>query len=82
MCSPARRNEDFAQTGDLDIRDSGSLKIIGAGRDETIVDAGPLMVEALGYGDRIFDVHRAAFEIHGLTVTGGTQAGASLTPEA
>lgn len=57
--------EDAAATGDLDITDTtGSLTIIGAGADRTIIDAAGL--------DRVFEVFGAAtLDLHDVTISGG-----------
>ena len=57
-------NEEFAQSGDLDVFES--VEILGAGATMTFVDANGL--------DRVFDVHSTNFNdvlIADLTVTGG-----------
>ncbi len=65
-------NEEAGLSGDLDITDNGSLKIVGAGRDDTTIDAAGLYNAELGYGDRIFDVLAGAdVDIEALTLTGG-----------
>ena len=71
----AGAGEDATATGDLDISDD--LTIIGAGRDQTTVDAKQL--------DGVFDVwgkynvSSVHLEIDGLTVTGGlAESGAGL----
>jgi len=65
-------NEDAGLTGDLDITSSGSLKIIGAGRDNTTINASGLVNAEFGYGDRIFDVLAGAdVEIEAVALTGG-----------
>jgi hypothetical protein len=63
-------HEDYAATGDLDIRDD--LTIIGQGPDSTVVDADGL--------DRVFHIPVAGLSVtlQGITITGGgglTQAG-------
>jgi len=60
--SRAGRNENSSATGDLDV--TGSLVILGAGADATILDGGGL--------DRVLDVRAAGnLEIHGVTVRNG-----------
>ena len=56
-------HEDFAATGDLDIRDD--LTIIGQGPDSTTIDANAL--------DRVFHIPVAGLTVtlQGLTITGG-----------
>jgi CSLREA domain-containing protein len=53
--------ESTAQTGDLDI--TGELTILGAGKEDTTVDAAGL--------DRVFEIHSPAVHISGVTITGG-----------
>ncbi len=66
-------NEDAALTGDLDILNNGSLKIVGASAETTIIDASGLFDAGLGYGDHIFDIKgNAVAVIDGLTLTGGS----------
>ncbi len=73
-------NEDAALTGDLDILNSGSVTIVGAGADTTTIDASGLFDAGLGYGDRIFDVQTsAALDLTGLTLTGGSAPTASTS---
>src|SRR5713226_3173053 len=55
------RNEDFAETGDLDIR--GAIVIIGTGAKSTIINGLT--------NDRVFDVHNGSLILQDLTVTGG-----------
>lgn len=58
----AGANEDFALTGDLDIR--GNLTIVGAGKDTTLIDGNGL--------DRVFHVHPdSTFRLVGVTISGG-----------
>ena len=65
-------DEDAALTGDLDILNNGSVKIVGVGAGSTTIDASGLVDAGLGYGDRIFDVKaHAVFELRGLALTGG-----------
>jgi len=60
--SIAGKDEDFAATGDLDIR--GNLSIVGAGSADTIIDAGGL--------DRVFQVFTGVrFDITGVKIMGG-----------
>lgn len=60
-------SEDGAASGDLDILDD--LRIVGAGADQTIIDASAL-------SDRVFDVFANVFlELSGVTVAGGTGLG-------
>jgi len=56
--------ENMAVTGDLDIRDD--LTIIGAGANQTIIDADQL--------DRVFHILQGQVELRNLTVTGGEAA--------
>ena len=49
-------NENAGLTGDLDVVANGSLKISGAGRESTTINASGLYSESLGYGDRILHV--------------------------
>jgi CSLREA domain-containing protein len=73
-------NEDAGLTGDLDINSNGSLKITGAGRDTTTIDASGLYDADLGYGDRIFDVLAgASVEIGDVALTGGNVANSYST---
>ena len=59
--------EDFAFSGDLDIRDS--LTIIGAGAGTTTIDASAL-------GERIFQIFSGVkFDLSGVTLTGGSVTG-------
>jgi predicted outer membrane repeat protein len=62
-------NEAAAATGDLDVTDtSGSLTIVGAGVDVTLIDASAL--------DRVFEVAQdAVLNLENLTVTGGRGTG-------
>lgn len=56
------RDEDSAQTGDLDVTDN--LTIMGAGAGETIIDGAGL--------DRVFDVHPGVtLNLSGVTIVGG-----------
>jgi CSLREA domain-containing protein len=56
------RFEESGATGDLDVR--GSLVLLGAGADRTVIDGGGL--------DRVFDVPLVQpFELFGVTVRGG-----------
>ena len=57
--------EYYARRGDLNVRDTtGSLTIVGAGKDQTTIDANQI--------DRVFDVRSGAtLELVGLTATGG-----------
>ncbi len=55
------RNENMAQTGDLDITDD--LTIIGSGHINTIIDGNGI--------DRVFDVLNSSLNIQDITVTGG-----------
>jgi len=60
--SIAGRDEDFAATGDLDIRDN--LSIVGAGSADTVIDAGGL--------DRVFQVFAdVRLDITGVRIAGG-----------
>ena len=54
---------DLAADGDLDISESGlAVRIVGAGRGQTVIDA-------TGLGDRAFDVWEgASLELEGLTI--------------
>jgi len=67
----AGTGEDFAATGDLDIRDAtGSLTIVGAGADTTIIDAAGL--------DRVFHILAGAtLNLQGVTVRGGRVTGSN-----
>ena len=59
--------EDFAFSGDLDVRDS--LTIIGDGASTTTIDASAL-------GERIFQVFSGVqFDLSGVTLTGGSVTG-------
>ena len=58
--------EDAAATGDLDITDA--LTIIGAGMEDTIIDASAL-------DDRAFEVFATTLSLSGLTITGGRVLG-------
>ena len=65
-------NEDAALTGDLDITNNSSLRIVGAGQDSTTIDASGLYNAGLGYGDRIFHLlPEAVVSIEAVTLTGG-----------
>ncbi|NLF71919.1 MAG: hypothetical protein GX575_23050 [Candidatus Anammoximicrobium sp.] len=57
---------DLAADGDLDISESGlAVKIVGAGRGQTVIDA-------TGLGDRAFDVWEGALlELEGVTILAG-----------
>ncbi len=57
---------DLAADGDLDISESGlGVRIVGAGRGQTVIDA-------TGLGDRAFDVWEgASLELEGLTILAG-----------
>lgn len=58
----AGRGEDFAATGDLDVIDD--LTIIGAGIDQTFIDARDM--------DRVFDIFpKVVLTLRDLTITGG-----------
>ncbi|MCA9903669.1 MAG: CSLREA domain-containing protein, partial [Anaerolineae bacterium] len=71
--------EDYAGTGDLDIR--ASMTIVGAGRDSTVIDGADR--------DRVFDIISGTVTLQGLTVQkgrtvrdqrgGGIQNAADLT---
>ncbi len=61
VLSVAGAGEDAAETGDLDI--DGSLTIIGAGRDNTIIDANGL--------DRVLHILGGTVVIEGVTIAGG-----------
>jgi autotransporter-associated beta strand protein/predicted outer membrane repeat protein len=57
-------NEENSATGDLDIRNNGTLLITGMGKGMTIIDAAQL--------DRVFDIFDGAtVEFRDLTITGG-----------
>lgn len=57
-------NEENAATGDLDIRNNGSLVITGLGKGVTFIDAAGI--------DRVFDIFDGAtVEFRDLTITGG-----------
>ena len=57
--------DDSGLTGDLDILPGGSVTILGAGSDQTVLDANDL-------GDRVLDVLAGAVvNLDGLTITGG-----------
>ncbi|NQV25561.1 MAG: VCBS repeat-containing protein, partial [Rhodopirellula sp.] len=59
------QNEDYAATGDLDLRSTPGITIIGAGALSTIIDAQRL--------DRVFDITSGATaELNGLTIRGGS----------
>ncbi|MFN4257951.1 MAG: beta strand repeat-containing protein [Gemmataceae bacterium] len=66
--------EDAAATGDLDILNNGTITIVGAGANQTIIHAGGnvgLGIPALE--DRVFHVlSGATLNLEGVTVTGGT----------
>ncbi len=57
--------ENFAASGDLDVRDSsGSLTIIGQGSDKTTIDAAGI--------DRVFEVHAGStLVLEGVRIIGG-----------
>lgn len=57
---------DLTAQGDLDVNDIGlAVRIVGAGRGQTVIDA-------TGLGDRVFDVWEAAIlELEGLTILAG-----------
>jgi len=63
------RFEDAGATGDLDVH--GSLVLLGAGADRTVLDGGGL--------DRVLDVHfessSVSSELHGVTVRNGQTLG-------
>ncbi|MCB1087986.1 MAG: LEPR-XLL domain-containing protein, partial [Verrucomicrobiae bacterium] len=62
--SLAGTNEENGATGDLDIRNNGTLIIQGAGMTQTIIDAAML--------DRVFDIFDGAtVEFRDLTIQGG-----------
>jgi hypothetical protein len=63
-------NDDIAATGDLDILNNGSVKIIGAGAGSTTIDATGLFTSI--FGDRVIDVLGANLELTDLTLTGGS----------
>lgn len=58
--SIAGTGEDVAATGDLDI--TANIHIVGAGRDQTIIDANGI--------DRVFDIYSSS-RIEKLSITGG-----------
>ncbi len=62
-------SEDLAATGDLDITDTvGTLTIVGAGADQTIIDAASL--------DRVFDLRPGVTVVlSGVTISGGMVTG-------
>jgi hypothetical protein len=69
--------EEANESGDLDIINGSTVKIVGAGARSTIVDA-------TGLGERVFDVRpSASLDLSKLTVTGGeainTSGGGILT---
>ena len=65
-------NENAALTGDLDILNNGSVKIVGAGAGLTTIDGAGLLDVGLGYGDRILDVTAGAtLSLSGVTLTRG-----------
>jgi CSLREA domain-containing protein len=63
------RSEDAGATGDLDVK--GSLVLLGAGADRTVLDGGGL--------DRVLDVHFASHseesEVHAVTIRNGQATG-------
>ena len=67
------RNENQAASGDLDITDS--LRIIGAGKNKTFIDAQGI--------DRIFDIigQGTTVSLSGLTVRGGTLPADQPSPQ-
>jgi large repetitive protein len=74
----AGANEDGGATGDLDVRNHGSIIIKGAGAGETVINAGGDggLIPALG--DRVFHVFRdASLTVEGVTITGGIAGGFS-----
>ena len=75
VLSRAGAGENAAVDGDLDVTDlTGSLKIIGAGAGQTIIDAARL--------DRVFHVlPGASLTLEGLTITGGSAKGNSIQDE-
>ena len=74
--------EDAAFTGDLDVLDNGRLTILGAGAAATTIDAFGLVDPAIGYGDRIFDVHPGApLDLEGITLSGGAAPNTGSTSE-
>ena len=64
--SIAGQNEDAAATGDLDVTDA--LTILGAGANQTIIDAAGL--------DRVLEVLGTSVSISGVTIRGGNVQGA------
>src|SRR5207245_1816382 len=67
----AGANEDYAVTGDLDIRDD--LRINGAGAAATVIDGS-------GLHDRVFQVFGVNAYFSGVTITGGqANRGAGLS---
>ena len=58
--------EDFAATGDLDVRDD--LTVVGAGAGTTVIDGNSL--------DRVLSVEAGLLVMSGVTITGGNTAGA------
>src|SRR5713226_722529 len=56
------RNEDFAETGDLDIR--GNIVIIGTGAKSTTINGLT--------NDRVFDVHTGSLVLQDLSIIGGS----------
>ena len=59
-------DEDATATGDLDIL--GDLQIVGAGRGQTVIDAGSL-------NDRAFHLHSGDVSIEGVTISNGSTSG-------
>jgi hypothetical protein len=64
--------ENTALTGNLNIANNGSLKIVGAGADTTIIDAAALYPTTIGESrGGIFDIQSAVVRIEGLSLSGG-----------
>lgn len=69
IAAPSFDTDDFAATGDLDVR--ANVSIIGAGAAQTVIDAGGI--------DRVFEIDPGDDGIHvtleGVTIRGGTTDG-------
>jgi hypothetical protein len=74
------KNEQAAQTGNLNILDAGSLKVVGSGTEATIIDASGLYPSPSSAELRggILDIQGGEFQIEGTTLRGafGTRGSA------